>query len=528
MSTSSRAGPNGTHPRAPSSALGFLSRGIQSVSSFVSNISTMFSSSAPEIAPPTVSEDGEASATQSSHVEDDEQAHTGSSATEDGLDNSALASDIPSTSEDDSQTRSSSPVGRRDIAPAPASTLAHGTPSAAGPAPSTSAQPPRRRGVLRREPVWIHGQDPSTVTPASELRGRDPRTIRENRYWLPDRWGPLPTLRDIQSGTRIPSARAVILYLQRRYGERTEPFWQAVDFLFPLPDGTDYRPRFERILRTSAWRDQSDDWIGGIEPVERVREPARADDAADSEAEVESVGYISDDGPSTPHSAPSSHPTASSSSSPAPPSPSSVPAPALSSSGSPPLALTSPGAGPSRPARQRRKRSRDPERDAEDSTTSSQEDSVRPATRRRLTLTPPPAPSSPAPSASAPSGSGRVARARRAPRERPHASSSSRRASLRPRPAPSPAQSAPDADARPESPSAADLEDAARAGPSSAPSRSPTQCLPPPQASPAPAEGSEGRERRTLRKRRRDGAGTEVDGAPEGSEGSGKKRRRRR
>lgn len=179
---------------------------------------------------------------------------------------------------------------------------------------SAPAPPPRPRGQLRREPVWHDGEDPSTVAPASELRGRDPRTIPENRtylyapssslvlnsprssagYWHP-RWGPIPTLRQIHPGPGTPSARDVIAWLQQRYGTSSNAFWQAVDHVFPLPDGVDHAPLFARILETSQWRNQDPNWMDGVEPVERVREPARADDAADSDADAESVGYFSDD-----------------------------------------------------------------------------------------------------------------------------------------------------------------------------------------------------------------------------------------
>ena len=186
----------------------------------------------------------------------------------------------------------------------------------APPQPPLAAQP-RRRGQLRREPVWIDGQDPGLLNPASELRGADPRALPENSthythhlvsadtnclpdlgYWR-DAWGPLPTLAELDGPSNAtPSVTRVLEWLQGRYDAGSEPYFQALNHIFPLPGSSEtlyeLRPHFERILETSLWRAQSDDWQGGIEPVERVREPARADDAADSEADVESIGYISD------------------------------------------------------------------------------------------------------------------------------------------------------------------------------------------------------------------------------------------
>ncbi|EIW55299.1 uncharacterized protein TRAVEDRAFT_74164 [Trametes versicolor FP-101664 SS1] len=332
-------------------ALGFLSRGIRSVSSFVS---TMFSSQAAEVSAHDVPADESAPATPRASQASDDLAHSGSSSSED-IDNSAPALDDP-TSEDDAHSVSSQEeqsVGPDVLATralemasvaGPSNTSSSGmlvvpasssadlnpdpdnpprpAPSAAAvlyrqraplrregafyglPGPSSTANeastssapapPPRPRGQLRREPVWHDGEDPSTVAPASELRGRDPRTIPENRYWHP-RWGPIPTLRQIHPGPGTPSARDVIAWLQQRYGTSSNAFWQAVDHVFPLPDGVDHAPLFARILETSQWRNQDPNWMDGVEPVERVREPARADDAADSDADAESVGYFSDD-----------------------------------------------------------------------------------------------------------------------------------------------------------------------------------------------------------------------------------------
>ncbi|OJT05605.1 hypothetical protein TRAPUB_3576, partial [Trametes pubescens] len=73
-------------------------------------------------------------------------------------------------------------------------------------------------------------------------------------------------------------------------------FWQAVDHVFLLPDSVDHTPLFARILETSQWRNQDPNWMDGVEPVERVREPARADDTADSDADADakSAGHFSD------------------------------------------------------------------------------------------------------------------------------------------------------------------------------------------------------------------------------------------
>lgn len=259
-------------------ALGFLSRGIRSVSSFVS---TIFSSQAAEYVLPSacalklethfshrvsahdVPADESAPATPRASQASDDLAHSGSSSSED-IDNSAPALDDP-TSEDDAHSVSSQEeqsVGPNVLAaralemasvagpsnseslhtrhlssadapfalqasssgmlvvPASSSAdlnpdldnLPRPVPSAAAvlyrqraplrregafyglPGPSSTANeastssapapPPRPRGQLRREPVWHDGEDPSTVAPASELRGRDRRTIPENRTYL--------------------------------------------------------------------------------------------------------------------------------------------------------------------------------------------------------------------------------------------------------------------------------------------------------------------------------------------------------
>ncbi|KAI0367638.1 hypothetical protein BV20DRAFT_541867 [Pilatotrama ljubarskyi] len=166
--------------------------------------------------------------------------------------------------------------------------------SASGSSACAAPQAPRRRGQLRREPVYIEGQDPSEVTDASELRGADPRTMRANRYWLEEEWGPIPTLEEMfpDSEEEI-NAATVVDWITWRYGRGTDAYIQAVNFLFPLPNGEE--PRFLDIVPTGEWRRQGDDWQGGIEPVDRVRGPARADDAADSQADSESIGYISDE-----------------------------------------------------------------------------------------------------------------------------------------------------------------------------------------------------------------------------------------
>lgn len=259
---------------------------------------------------------------------------------------------------------------------------------------SAPAPPPRPRGQLRREPVWHDGEDPSTVAPASELRGRDRRTIPENRtylyipsssllvlnsprssagYWHP-RWGPIPTLRQIHPGPGTPSARDVIAWLQQRYGTSSNAFWQAVDHVFPLPDGVDHTPLFTRILETSQWRNQDPNWMDGVEPVERVREAARADDAADSDADAESVGYFSDDDAmvedaedttAAPQAGPSSLALVPfRSSSRAPSRASSVHSSPVASSSA--LPASSPGAGPSTQTPGHLKRARDSDGDASD------------------------------------------------------------------------------------------------------------------------------------------------------------------
>ncbi|KAH9847433.1 hypothetical protein C2E23DRAFT_889971 [Lenzites betulinus] len=399
MSLPDRAGTSNTRPKAKASALGFLSRGIQSVSSFVGNISTIFGSSS--VSPALVTSAHEEDVTPAtprdseSQASDEGRSPSGSSSSEDGTTgHSTPALDTSGSSDDGSSapgtsalasTSSESQPGLATATPeaGPSSTRLRnpplrraGQPDATLATQSTPDQAPRRRGVLRREPVWIDGQDPRDVTPASELRGRDPRTIRENRYWL-DAWGPLPTLWDIHPGTGRPTVPMIIEWLGRRYGRLSEPFWQAADHIFPLPDGTEFQPRFTRILRTSIWRNQDGDWEGGITPVERVYEPARADDAADSGAEEESVGYVSDSdmdmdtdtpepaGPSSTALVPVSGRTSSS----------------HSSTGSSALPSSSPGAGPSRRPLPSRKRRHESSSDAEDSTTSTPE---RPTTRRRL------------------------------------------------------------------------------------------------------------------------------------------------
>ncbi|KAI0656921.1 hypothetical protein C8Q70DRAFT_304001 [Cubamyces menziesii] len=429
MPTPSSAGSDDTLANRPNatSALGFLTRGIRSVSNFVSGITTIFVSSA--------------SASESSAVEsDDTEATHGEAQTSDDdqtrydppSDNESRnhTPGTPSHIDEDTQASSSqedmpAPAARNDFirlipgAPyrlrrTPATVASHSgqgpstSAGASGSTPDRHLQPrlighihglappqplpaaqPRRRGQLRREPVWIDGQDPGLLNPASELRGADPRALPENRYWR-DAWGPLPTLADLDGPSNAtPSVTRVLEWLQGRYDAGSEPYFQALNHIFPLPGSSEtlyeLRPHFERILETSLWRAQSDDWQGGIEPVERVREPARADDAADSEADVESIGYISDrddlsasEQPSSPALAqpgPSSAASGSSSSGPlallqaAPP----------TSSASSHNAESSGAAGSSRQS----KRARDSDSDAEHSTTSSP-DEERPATRRRL------------------------------------------------------------------------------------------------------------------------------------------------
>ncbi|KAI0822967.1 hypothetical protein BC628DRAFT_1421356 [Trametes gibbosa] len=405
MSLLSGADSSNARPKASPSALGFLSRGIRSVSSFVGNI---FSSSVSPALVPSAYEDVTPETPRDSEFQASQEAHARlgeSSPSEDGsTGNLSLA---VGSSEDDSSARSSSveehAIGENALVAAPSNgTLAlmstssesdqgmsaatssgmsssrlRALPATPARAQLPTVQAPRRRGVLRREPVYIEGQDPRDVTPASQLRGRDPRTIRENRYWR-DAWGPLPTMWDIHPATGRPSAPMIIEWLARRYGRYTDPFWQAADHIFPLPDGTEFQPRFTRILRTSMWRTQDADWEAGVAPVDRVYEPARADDAADSGAEEESVGYVSDDddmelddasateaGPSSTELLPVSGVSSSS----------------RRSTSSAALPASSPGAGPSTRPCVSRKRARDSGSDAERPTTFSPE---RPATRRRL------------------------------------------------------------------------------------------------------------------------------------------------
>ncbi|KAI9063763.1 hypothetical protein FKP32DRAFT_1676189 [Trametes sanguinea] len=461
MSAPKRVGSNKDTVERPNatSALGFLTRGIRSVSSLVTHISTIFSSSSQD-------------APQSSPVEsDDELVLSGQTPETDGSQNTHGSSPEASSSQEDSEdsstfgpivsTTAATPAPRRtevvyprivrtptrrlarvsgpstsNTALVPATSVAVAGPSSLSRAPLRregafyglssapqvpAIQAPRPRGQLRREPVYIEGQDPDSVTPAGELRGRDPRTIRENRYWL-DSWGRLPTLEEIVP-RGVPDARMVISYLHRRYGQGTEPFWQAVDYLFPLPDGEEYRPRFERIVRTSEWRNQSEDWVGGIEPVGRVREPARADDAADSEAEMESVGYVSDDdvtvseGPAT----------------------SAVPAstsPSFGSSSASPSSSALAIAGPST----QRKRTRESDSDAENPTASNGDDRGRPTNRRRLSPPPP-----------SPARSPSTSRRRQAPRTHrrgasftyPESRPAQTRVARPPRPPPPPAPPSP-------------------------------------------------------------------------------------
>ncbi|KAI8976695.1 hypothetical protein BD414DRAFT_539241 [Trametes punicea] len=438
MSTHTNAGSDKSAMNRPAatSALGFLSRGLRSVSSIVTSISTIFSSAASE-APP----DSDEGSTTSGRTEESDVTHAtyGSSSSETGsshedeeprpdditLRNPRRSSSVshfsgllpdhlrtaapPSRRLEVVQPRRviQSPLRRLSRSPepsVPSTSNVNLVPSPSGsgavvrprapirregafyglpPAPNPSdGQHRRRRGQLRREPVYIEGMDPDSINPASELRGRHPSTLPENRYWR-DAWGPLPTLDDIVPGG-IPDVRTVIGWLQRRYGHSTEPFWLAVEHLFPLPDGAEYRPRFERIVRTSEWRNQGDDWVGGIEPVGRVREPARADDAADSEADIESVGYLSDDNSSVSGDASTSSRSGSSSMALVPFSASASssralglpsPPPSSSSSSSPfaPPSIT----GPSR------KRARESDSDAGHPATPCA-DAERPANRRRL------------------------------------------------------------------------------------------------------------------------------------------------
>ncbi|KAI0676565.1 hypothetical protein C8Q78DRAFT_1073359 [Trametes maxima] len=464
----------GLRSRGSPSALGFLSRGIQSVSSLVGNISAIFSSSGPEMLAHSTITDNEGSVTLHGDEVSDDQTQYGSSS--DGSSGNPVYGMTLATSgsEDDSGTwspqeeqaighrsftvenstrRSSTTFGSHAVPTTPSRPLARtvrteivhprrvvesssrGAPttppvptwrprprpstrntatgiarpgmplrrhgavadlstmsttatagSSTGAMDGTPTLPPPRRGVLRRQQVYIEGQDSSELTPENQLRGRDPRAIQGNEYWDASAWGPRPTMEDIQSGPVPPSTWYVVQWLHQRYGYRSEPFFQAAYHLFP--EGSEYRPRFERIVRTSEWRSQGEDWMGGIEPVDRVREPARADDAADSQADIESVGYISEDdyrslsgddwasqaGPST-MALVSSSAVASSSLAPGPP----FPRPSWSSH-------ASFGAGQSSTGLYRRqKRARELDSDAEHSTTSSPDEEP-PTNRRRLTF----------------------------------------------------------------------------------------------------------------------------------------------
>ncbi|KAI0350844.1 hypothetical protein OH77DRAFT_1524535 [Trametes cingulata] len=451
---------------ATSSALGFLSRGIQSVSRLVGNISFSLTR--------TTAQSGDNDSTVTQHgtrSSDNEQIQYGSSSEEDGYGHRAHAFDSASEEEQPATTDALSArssltaaalrVGQSSVAstqnngqpprtsawreivpprrvinfagsgpsshsaspsrPGPSSSSNHRASSSRAPlrregafyglpqsSASTSSRagapqaPRRRRCQLRREPVYIEGQDPSEVTDASELRGVDPRAMPENRYWLPE-WGPIPTLQDIFPDPEEEIDPTVVVdWIARNYGRGTDAFLQATHFLLSLSNGEQYHPRYRDIVHTADWRRQGADWEGGIEPVDRVRGPARADDAADSQAEAESIGYISSEdsmavddlqpGTSSMAMVLASRPSRSSSSR-GPPSPSS------SSSG---------GAGPSTSGSSRRgKRRRELESDAEHSTTSSH-DEERPRTRRRL--------GPPSPQAS--SGSSSVYRQRLASRSR--------------------------------------------------------------------------------------------------------------
>ncbi|KAI0323363.1 hypothetical protein GY45DRAFT_1341490 [Cubamyces sp. BRFM 1775] len=437
MPTPSSAGSDDTLVNRPNatSALGFLTRGIRSVSNFVSGITTIFVSSASASESSTLESDDTEATHGEAQTSDEDQTRYGSSSddgphddaprtlghTDEDTQVSSSQEDMPAPatrSDDAFQPRliPGSPYVRhaRAAALASSSRFGQGPSTSAGasgsaphndfpprlngaihgyapPAPPPAAQP-RRRGQLRREPVWIDGQDPGLLNPASELRGADPRALPENRYWR-DAWGPLPTLADLDGPSNAsPSVTRVLEWLQGRYNAGSEPYFQALNHIFPLPGTSEtlheLRPHFERILQTSLWRAQGDDWQGGIEPVDRVREPARADDAADSEADVESIGYISDrDSPSSSEEASSSASTRPGSSSTALASSTRpfalLPAPPTSSASRYAEPFT---AGPSR----WRKRTRDSDSDAEHSTTTSP-DEERPATRCRLN---PPASSS--------------------------------------------------------------------------------------------------------------------------------------
>ncbi|KAI0764602.1 hypothetical protein BD413DRAFT_169297 [Trametes elegans] len=225
MSTRKGVDPNNTsvaRPTAGPSALGFLGRGIRSVTSLFSSVFASSTASASDVSddeePATLN--GTQASDSDNQVQDGSSSEDGHSTTAHGND-SGIGSDeeLPERFEDEDEQadgaddlapqqqepvqvlvestgpsvnttgplapaalenpRLSSSLGvnaapgpRRDRAPLRREGAFYGIPPPPVPAPA-----PRPRGQLRREPVWIDGVDPSEMTPASELRGRDSRTV---------------------------------------------------------------------------------------------------------------------------------------------------------------------------------------------------------------------------------------------------------------------------------------------------------------------------------------------------------------
>ncbi|RPD55994.1 hypothetical protein L227DRAFT_290487 [Lentinus tigrinus ALCF2SS1-6] len=160
--------------------------------------------------------------------------------------------------------------------------------------PAVPAAPPTR--PCRRVPLQRHGAfherdrpywNPGSGYEPPVVYGRNPATLPENQVWDP-LWGPVPRLSVIAAlSNGPPTPQQVIDYLNLRFRLNRRAYSMALDILFPQPREAPVErgiPVYQRVLETSRWRRDHPDWEGGIVPIDREVGPARADDAADSQA----------------------------------------------------------------------------------------------------------------------------------------------------------------------------------------------------------------------------------------------------
>ncbi|OBZ67449.1 hypothetical protein A0H81_12596 [Grifola frondosa] len=204
---------------------------------------------------------------------------------------SSMGPIVPPQSHTDTASEAVTPSGANASAPA-----LQAQPAPQAPPPAYVIDPRRalrRQGAFydRSHPdiAWMPEWGPRPNVPRTQLRGMEFTQAEEDAApeW-DEAWGSRPLLTDIPHN-------AVISHWLRDQGlNRTQVLAGLLAIRRQMVEQHERRRRRRtrsahtvpvlHILNTSAWR-REEDWEGGIAPVENPHPPARADDAADSQAE---------------------------------------------------------------------------------------------------------------------------------------------------------------------------------------------------------------------------------------------------